>query len=153
MKKLPPLTIVPETLYVERDADRQTKRNLSEMGRPAYVLVARQMGKTNLLLHAKRILQGAEDLFVYVDLSKPFESARECFRLIIDTALDQLHSRRQGDYHEIINERGSEQPAYREHDRELRRVLRSIKGKLVIILCPCPGLVDYQWVSVEAWVS
>lgn len=38
-------TIVPEQLYVERDADRQLKSIIDEMERPGYVLVSRQMGK------------------------------------------------------------------------------------------------------------
>src|SRR3569623_2173086 len=90
-KKLVSSTIIPAGLYVTRDADRQLAANLRQMGRPAYILVARQMGKTNLLLHTKRALESPDTLFLYIDLSSSFCDERECFRLIVDTALD-LHA-------------------------------------------------------------
>src|SRR6185503_3391486 len=92
-KMLPSSTIIPPSLYVHRDADRQLRRTLEEMGRPGYILVSRQMGKTNLLLNAKRDLETTDDLFVYVDLSNSFTDARECFRNIVDTALASYEGR------------------------------------------------------------
>jgi hypothetical protein len=56
IKYLKPSTIIPSDLYVDRAADRQLRQIISDMGRPGYVLVARQMGKTNLLLHAQQTL-------------------------------------------------------------------------------------------------
>ena len=53
-KKLEPNTIIPPELYVERAADRHLKTTIAAMGRPGYVLVARQMGKTNLLINMMR---------------------------------------------------------------------------------------------------
>ena len=50
-------TIVPDDYYVERSADRQIQSIIDDMERPGYVLVARQMGKTNLLLHTKKVMQ------------------------------------------------------------------------------------------------
>src|SRR5437867_4111609 len=88
MKRLTPVTIIPPDLYVIREADKQLRNVVKNMGRPGYVLVARQMGKTNLLLNAKRELEDGSNAFVYVDLSAPFASERECFRHIIDTAIE-----------------------------------------------------------------
>ena len=45
-------TIVPDNLYVERKADIQLHNIIEAMQRPGYVLVSRQMGKTNLLLNS-----------------------------------------------------------------------------------------------------
>ena len=67
MKHLRSYTIVPNEYYVERDADRQIRSIISDMGRPGYVLVARQMGKTNLLLHTKGCLEDNKNIYVYVD--------------------------------------------------------------------------------------
>ncbi len=55
-KVLKKYTTIPEHLYVEREADFQLESIIKEMQSPGYVLVARQMGKTNLLFHAKRKL-------------------------------------------------------------------------------------------------
>jgi hypothetical protein len=71
-KRLIPSTIIPSHLYVERAADRQLRSVIEDMGRPAYVLVARQMGKTNLLLNARRSLENDQLRFVYLDLSTRF---------------------------------------------------------------------------------
>ena len=49
-KVLKPYTIIPTHLYVTRNADKQLRMLVDDMGRPGYVLVSRQMGKTNLLL-------------------------------------------------------------------------------------------------------
>ena len=68
-KILKKYTSIPPHLYVERDADLQLKRIVDEMQRPGYVLVARQMGKTNLLINAKRTLESDNRIFAYVDLS------------------------------------------------------------------------------------
>ncbi len=62
-KILKPYTIIPPDLYVQRDADRQIKNIIKDMGRPGYVLVSRQMGKTNLLLNAKRKLETPNDVY------------------------------------------------------------------------------------------
>lgn len=72
-------TIIPNDLYIERAADRQLKSIVDEMGRPGYVLVARQMGKTNLLIHMKRTR--TEDLVLYKDLSAQFDTSRTFFRI------------------------------------------------------------------------
>lgn len=128
-------TIVPPNLYVERDADRQVEKVLSEMGRPGYVLVARQMGKTNLLINAKRKYETREDVFIYIDLSNTYSSSRECFRSLIDTALETHLDLFKPIIMSIYEARGNNTlEPHQEHHRELRYLLRTITGKLVFIL-------------------
>jgi len=133
---LKPYTIIPSELYVKRDADRQLLNIIEDMGRPGYVLVSRQMGKTNLLLNAKREAETPDDIFVYIDLSNPFASAKDCFENIVDTILeiyeDNLH-----DVSILIKQIRKDLgdiPAHKQHVTELRRIIKAIKGKLVIIL-------------------
>ncbi|TOO19844.1 hypothetical protein CGH41_23280, partial [Vibrio parahaemolyticus] len=124
-------TIVPAELYIERDADRQIKKVIDEMGRPGYILVPRQMGKTNLLINAKRQLEGADDIFAYVDLSNRYDSARECFRSIVDTIIQSNYEKLEEAEEDIEERRDKKKlPPHREHSYELRRILRDIKGKL-----------------------
>jgi hypothetical protein len=135
-KVLKPYTIIPSNLYIQRDADRQVRNIINDMGRPGYVLVSRQMGKTNLLLNAKRELESVEDVFVYVDLSNPFITAKECFENIIDTAIE-TNFERFAKLEEQIKERRNQfinSPPHKQHSNELRLLLKSIPGKLVIIL-------------------
>jgi len=135
-KILKPYTIIPPDLYVQRDADRQIKNIIKDMGRPGYVLVSRQMGKTNLLINAKRRLETKDDAFVYIDLSSHFENAKSCFENIIDTALETYK-----DKFVIISDKISKRrkefvdtPPHKQHTNELRQLLEIIPGKLVIIL-------------------
>lgn len=134
-KKLFPTTIIPPELYVKRNADYQLREVIQDMGRPGYILVARQMGKTNLLLNAKRTLESENDIFAYIDLSNRFETDRECFRNIIDIILESNPDKLEPVVKEIYSnrERQSLVP-HREHVRELRRILSAISGKLVINL-------------------
>jgi tetratricopeptide (TPR) repeat protein len=135
-KILKPYTIIPPNLYVERDADRQISSIIDDMGRPGYVLVSRQMGKTNLLLNAKRRLETPEDVFVYIDLSNPFETAKSCFDNIVDIALEANEQKIGHIKNEVYSRRQSvkDMPPHKLHTSELRLILNSIKGKLVIIL-------------------
>ena len=87
-KILKKYTTIPEHLYVKRAADKQLEEIIDDMQRPGYVLVARQMGKTNLLFHAKRTLESKNRLFVYVDLSNSFDHEKDCYRNIIDCILE-----------------------------------------------------------------
>ncbi len=135
-KVLKPYTIIPSNLYVHRDADRQVRNIIKDMGRPGYVLVSRQMGKTNLLLNAKRELETTDDVFVYVDLSNPFANAKDCFENIIDTAIETNSERFEGAKIQILDRREflKDTPAHKQHSNELRILLNAIQGKLVIIL-------------------
>jgi hypothetical protein len=136
-KILKPYTIIPPDLYIQRDADKQVKNIISDMGRPGYVLVSRQMGKTNLLLNAKRKLETPNDAFVYIDLSNIFEDAKSCFENIIDIAID-TYPEKFDRVKESIKERRNEltnTPPHKQHTNELRILLAALNGgKLVIIL-------------------
>ncbi len=146
-KILKPYTIIPPELYVQRDADRQLKFIINDMGRPGYVLVSRQMGKTNLLLNAKRKLETPDDVFVYVDLSNPFDCAKTCFENIINTALESNYEKFNAVSNLITQRRKelNETPPHKQHVNELRSLLNSIKGKLVIILDEIDVLTKTQY--------
>lgn len=148
-KLLKPYTIVPDHLYVQRDADKQVASIISDMGRPGYVLVSRQMGKTNLLLNAKSKLEKAEDAFIYVDLSNVFDTPRECFENIIDTALESHHEKFISVKEDINEQRKSSAnlPPHRQHINELKILIESLQGgKLVVILDEIDALTktDYS---------
>ncbi len=104
------------------------------MGRPGYVLVSRQMGKTNLLLNAKRRACGG-DFFAYFDASNVIPSLRYFFRAIVDTCIESCNldsAARERIF--AIRNGGYEYLEHREHEMELREVLRSFPGKLVVFL-------------------
>lgn len=147
-KILKPYTIVPSELYVKRDADRQLQNIINDMGRPGYVLVSRQMGKTNLLLNAKREAESPNDIFVYVDLSNPFETAKACFENIIDTILEVNEDILSSVANDIKSSRHNLDniPPHKQHTTELRKIIKSITGKLVIILDEIDALTktDYS---------
>ncbi len=135
-KVLKPYTIIPSNLYVHRDADRQVSNLIKDMGRPGYVLVSRQMGKTNLLLNAKRGLETTDDVFVYVDLSNPFANPKESFENIIDLAIETNEEKFKDAKEQILERRKilKDMPPHKQHVNELRILLKAIKGNLVIIL-------------------
>lgn len=146
MKMLVPNTIIPEGLYVDRVADMQLREIIHDMGRPGYILVARQMGKTNLLINAKKKLEGPEDIFAYIDLSNRYDTDRECFRSIIDTILETNAERLESIANEVFSDRESKNAAaHREHARELRKILKSIKGKLIISLDEIDSLTSADY--------
>ena len=148
-KILKPHTIIPEELYVQRDADKQVRNIIADMGRPGYVLVSRQMGKTNLLLNAKRKLETPNDVFVYIDLSNTFPTAKGCFENIIDNAIE-AYPNKFDEVSKVIFERRTElkdTPPHKQHTNELRFLLQSLKGgKMVIILDEIDALTktDYS---------
>ena len=134
--KLKSYTIVPDSLYVERKADLQLHGIVEAMQRPGYVLVSRQMGKTNLLLRAKRKWENSNDLYVYVDMSNVAESERACFETLIDTAID-THE----DILSLLREKIMDmrrvnitKSPVQAHNEELRTLLKVVNGKLVFIL-------------------
>lgn len=148
-KILKPQTIIPSTLYTYRAADRQLRDVIEDMGRPGYVLVSRQMGKTNLLLNAKRELQNENTVFAYIDLSNKFDELRGCFRNIVDTAIDAnflaLGAAREAvDRFREIN--GEKLPPHKEHEQELLVILRTFPGKLIVVLDEIDALgnVDFS---------
>ena len=129
-------TIVPDSLYVERKADLQLHSIVEAMQRPGYVLVSRQMGKTNLLLRTKRKWDNSRDLYVYIDMSNIDETEKECFQSLIDTAID-THEDVLGKVRERIQDlrrTNITKSAVQAHNEELRALLSVIEGKLVFIL-------------------
>lgn len=146
-KILKPYTIVPSNLYVERSADRQVKNILEDMGRPGYVLVSRQMGKTNLLINARRKYSNDNDRFIYVDLSNLFDNEIQCFRNIIDTAIEtnlDVFSQLEIEIRDY-RKSNSELPPHKQHEKELRILLNTIKGKLIIILDEIDALTKVEY--------
>jgi tetratricopeptide (TPR) repeat protein len=143
-RKLKARTIVPEDLYVERAADRQLREIVGDMGRPGYVLVARQMGKTNLLLHMKR--QQVNSHVLYFDLSSRFASARHWFRNIIDGLLESLQEQYVDVVETIVAQRETLhlEPNV-EYDRHLRMILRKLNRKTIIILDEIDSLINTSY--------
>ena len=134
--------IVPPYLYVERDADRQIKQVIQSMTRPGYILVARQMGKTNLLMHTKDVLEDERNIFTYIDFTSTFfETEAECYDEIIDITLETHRDVFQHEA-EIIEKRRNARGAttQREFTRDLRLLIGAV-DKLVIILDEIDALV------------
>ncbi len=134
-KRLRSQSVVSDDLYIMRDADRQLLDVVEAMGRPAYVLVARQMGKTNLLLNMKRRVEEEGDIVIYIDLSQRFETARACFRYIIDLAIESRDELFSGLSERIQIERSEAGlDASLEYTRHLRLLLRAVEEKRVVIV-------------------
>ncbi|NTW68775.1 MAG: hypothetical protein HGB23_02865 [Chlorobiaceae bacterium] len=148
-KILKPYTIIPPELYVQRDADKQVRNIIRDMGRPGYVLVSRQMGKTNLLLNAKRKYETISDVFLYIDLSNSFPDARSCFESIIDVAIE-TYPEKFCEVSNVIYDRRihlKDTPAHKQHTNELRLLLKALNGgKIIIILDEIDALTktDYS---------
>lgn len=135
-KTLRSCTIIPPDLYVERSADIQLQRTILDMGRPGYILVSRQMGKTNLLLHSKRRLSNESDKFLYIDISNLFSDVRGFFQNIIDTFLESFPEISCNLSEHILERRkvSASLPPHKEHENELRQIIQALHGKLVICL-------------------
>ncbi|ETR72683.1 MAG: hypothetical protein OMM_01529 [Candidatus Magnetoglobus multicellularis str. Araruama] len=133
-KILKKYTIIPPELYVKRSADNQLQNIIDEMERPGYVLVARQMGKTNLLFNAKRELENDNRLFVYVDLSNTFEKERECYQNIVDLIIEPNENILRESIPEIISLRQLKLSPHQEYLKSLRIILNELQGDLIIIL-------------------
>jgi tetratricopeptide (TPR) repeat protein len=143
-KMLKPTAIIPSTLYVERAADRQLDKIIEDMGRPGYVLVARQMGKTNLLINMKRRRESLGDIVVYFDLSNRFENARDLFRFIIDRIIESIEDL-PAPVVDIIEQQRKEvrAEANLEFDRHLRHVVRALGDRrLIIVLDEIDSLIS-----------
>ena len=94
------------------------------------------MGKTNLLLRAKRKWENSRDLYVYVDMSNVAESERACFETLIDTAID-THEEILSSLREKIKDMrrvNITKSPVQAHNEELRTLLKVVNGKLVFIL-------------------
>ncbi|MDZ7817408.1 MAG: AAA-like domain-containing protein [Aliarcobacter sp.] len=127
-------TTIPNHLYVERNADKQLKNIIEEMERPGYVLVSRQMGKTNLLFNAIRKLENKDRIFAYVDLSNLFSEEIECYRNIIDSIIEPNEELFGHIESEIYKTRGLNLPPNREYSKSLNILLKEFGGKIIIVL-------------------
>lgn len=145
-KILKKYTTIPEHLYVSRAADKQLEEIINDMQRPGYVLVARQMGKTNLLFHAKRTLESEDRLFVYVDLSNSFDFERDCYRNIIDCILEPNEELFEPIESKIDDIRSKQFQPHKEYSRCLREILNYFEGNIVIVLDEIDALrgVEYS---------
>jgi len=139
-------TTIPSHLYVERNADKQLKNIIEEMERPGYVLVARQMGKTNLLFNAIREYENEQRLFAYVDLSNLFTEERDCYRNIIDCIIEPNEELFEDIEKIIYKLREENLPPNKEYSKSLKIILKEFKGNIVIILDEIDALrsVDYS---------
>lgn len=145
-KILKSYTNIPQHLYVERSADKQLKSIIEDMQRPGYVLVARQMGKTNLLLNAMRNLQTDKRKFVYIDLSNRFNTERDCYEFIIESIFDMLEEEL-WDVRDEIEEIGRKARIdHSYYNNSIRKILKHISKDLVIVLDEIDALrtADYS---------
>ena len=136
-KKLYSSAIIPDELYVQRDADRKLKEVILRMSKPAYVSVARQMGKTNLLIQTKRALQNEEHRYVYIDITNKFDTAQDCFRYIVNQILnsnDEIVEFQEAKRHIEVMRQTSVNNATEEYQNEIREILKWFKGKLVVFI-------------------
>ncbi|MGK0235723.1 MAG: tetratricopeptide (TPR) repeat protein [Psychroserpens sp.] len=134
-KILKKYTTIPPHLYVDRKADKQLESIIHDMQRPGYVLVARQMGKTNLLFNAKRTMETENRFFGYVDMSNVFRKERECYQNIIDFIIEPNEKFLSDEVEEkIIVLREKKLPPHKEYTKSLRIILNDFPGDIVIIL-------------------
>jgi len=136
-KKLYSSAIIPNELYVQRDADRKLKEIILRMSKPAYISVARQMGKTNLLIQTKRALQNETNRYVYIDITNKFETAQDCFRYIVNQIVnsnEEIFEFQEAKKEIEILRLTSTQNATEEYQNEIREILKHFKGNLVIFL-------------------
>ncbi|WP_020168196.1 MULTISPECIES: AAA-like domain-containing protein [Methylotenera] len=147
-KVLKSYTIVPQSLYVARQADRQLRKILEDKGRPGYVLVSRQMGKTNLLLNARREFKSFTNHFIYLDISNNFPDLSSFFRNIIDVAIDNMSAESHALRIQIdlLRSEGlfSSYP-HKEHEQELRYLLSIINGSITICLDEIDAIIKTNY--------
>lgn len=136
-KKLYSSAIIADELYVQRDADRKLKEVILRMSKPAYISVARQMGKTNLLIQTKRELQNETNRYVYIDITNKFETAQDCFRYIVNQILnsnEELEAFQEAKKQIDLMRQTSTNNATEEYQNEIREILKKHKGNLVVFL-------------------
>ncbi len=147
-KKIHISAIIPEELYIKRDADRKLKEAVQRMSKPAYISVARQMGKTNLLINLKRELENEEIRLAYIDMTNKFNSAQDCFRYIIDTTIEaneNIEAFQIAEKTILENRENYTKSAVREYESELKTILKYHKGKIVIILDEVDALTNLEF--------
>lgn len=147
-KKLYSSAIIPDDLYVQRDADRKLKEVLLRMSKPAYISVARQMGKTNLLIQTKRSLQNDTNKYVYIDLTNKFESSQDCFRYIVNQILnsneDVPEFQAAAESIQALRKTSNNNPT-EDYQNEIREILKKYKGNLIVFLDEVDDLIKYNF--------
>ncbi|HZL09540.1 MAG TPA: tetratricopeptide repeat protein [Prolixibacteraceae bacterium] len=136
-KKLYSTAIIPDELYVHRNADRKLKEVILRMSKPAYISVARQMGKTNLLIQTKRTLENESNRYVYIDVTNKFESAQDCFRYIVNQILnsnEEIKEFQEASEYILKSRQITSNNPTEEYQNEIREILKRFKGNLVVFL-------------------
>ncbi len=136
-KKLYSSAIIPNDLYVQRDADRKLREVVSRMSKPAYISVARQMGKTNLLIQTKRALQDDDNRYIYIDITSDFNTSQDCFRYIVNQILDSnedIDAFQEAKRNILISRKDVRINPSEEYQNEIRQILKHYKGKIVVFL-------------------
>lgn len=137
---------IPSQFYVERAADFQLRSIINDMARPGYVLVARQMGKTNLLLHTKEKYQSDSELYVYIDFSTMVGFTEDdCLNYFIDTAIElnwEKFEKAESQIQELRDK--SNYKASKMFTRELRILLKYV-DKIVFILDEIDALTRREY--------
>lgn len=147
-KKLYSSAIIPDDLYVQRDADRKLKEVILRMSKPAYISVARQMGKTNLLIQTKRTLQSETNRYVYIDITNKFETVHDCFRYIVNQILnsnEDIFEFQQARRQIEILRQNSNNNATEDYQNEIREILKCFKGNLVVFLDEVDDLRKHEF--------
>ena len=146
MERIASSAKIPSQFYVERAADIQLRNIINDMARPGYVLVARQMGKTNLLLHTKEKFQSDQEIYVYIDFSTMAEyTEEECLNSFIDTAIEvnwEKFEKAETQIHELREK--SNYKASKMFSRELRILLKYV-DKIVFILDEIDALTRREY--------
>ncbi|MER8373700.1 tetratricopeptide repeat protein [Mesorhizobium sp. M1406] len=117
------------------------------MARPPYVLEARQMGKTNLLLHIKKKREAEGDVVPYFDLSVRIDDVSSFFRHLIDSIVNGKGAWQNATRNSIIAIRkmGIAEP-HREYELSLLEILREIfPRKLIIIFDEIDSVVSTSY--------
>jgi tetratricopeptide (TPR) repeat protein len=144
-KYLGSTTIIPKELYVERNADKELSNVISSMETPGYILVARQMGKTNLLFNAKRIDGSKQKIYPYIDCSKSINSDANFYNNIIDTIIATNYSIFSSFLSsDRVNESAPIATAY-QYESLLIGLLKIYQGSIIIILDEIDFLTNYKF--------
>ncbi|MER8723932.1 tetratricopeptide repeat protein [Mesorhizobium sp. M1027] len=105
------------------------------MARPPYVLEARQMGKTNLLLHIKKKREAEGDIVPYFDLSVRIDDVSSFFRYLIDSIINGTEQWQSVARTSIkpIRYSGIAEP-HREYELSIIEILRIISPKRLVVI-------------------
>jgi hypothetical protein len=95
------------------------------------------MGKTNMLIHAKRKLENDTHRYIFIDITNQFQTSQDCFRYIIDQIIDANENI--PGFKTARNIISSGRPSVspnptKEYQDELRIILKEYQGELVIFL-------------------